>query len=228
MLVAFFRTLILYLTIIFGVRLMGKRQLGELQPSELVITIIISNIATLPIEEIDTPLFMGLLPILTLVAFEVIVSSVNLRCRATRKLFSGTPAVVIRGGIIDQRKLQELRFSVDDLMSQLRSNQIFSPEDVDFAMVETTGKLSIYQKYAARTVTPQTMGLPDQPAQNSPPLIIISDGVLYSDMLSLIGRDAAWVKEVLASYKLSSVNEVFIMTADKNGKCLVIKKEGAA
>ena len=164
MLVAFFRTLILYLTIIFGVRLMGKRQLGELQPSELVITIIISNIATLPIEEIDTPLFMGLLPILTLVTFEVIVSSVNLRCRATRKLFSGTPAVVIRGGIIDQRKLRELRFSVDDLMSQLRSNQIFSPEDVDFAMVETTGKLSIYQKYAARTVTPQTMGLPDQSA----------------------------------------------------------------
>ena len=223
MLVAFFRTLILYLTIIFGVRLMGKRQLGELQPSELVITIIISNIATLPIEEIDTPLFMGLLPILTLVAFEVIVSSVNLRCRATRKLFSGTPAVVIRGGIIDQRKLQELRFSVDDLMSQLRSNQIFSPEDVDFAMVETTGKL-----FDLENLISLRQLLPDQPAQNSPPLIIISDGVLYSDMLSLIGRDAAWVKEVLASYKLSSVNEVFIMTADKNGKCLVIKKEGAA
>ena len=168
MLVTFIRTLILYVVIVFGVRLMGKRQLGELQPSELVVTILISNIATLPIEEAETPLFSGLLPILSLVTFEVIISAVNLRCRWLRRVFSGSPVVVIRNGEIDQKRLAELRFSVDDLMAQLRSNQIFAVDEVDFAVVETTGKLSVYQKYAARTLTPKTMEMPDQPEQNAP------------------------------------------------------------
>ena len=109
MLVAFLRTLILYIVIVFGVRLMGKRQLGDLQPSELVVTILISNIATLPIEEIETPLFAGLLPILSLVTFEVIISAINLHCRKIRRVFSGSPIVVIRNGEIDQKKLKELR-----------------------------------------------------------------------------------------------------------------------
>ena len=150
MLVTFFRTLILYVVIVFGVRLMGKRQLGELQPSELVVTILISNIATLPIEEVETPLFSGLLPILSLVTFEVIISAINLHSRRMRRVFSGSPVVVIKNGEIDQKKLQELRFSIDDLMAQLRQNQIFALDEVDFAVVETTGKLSVYQKYGAR------------------------------------------------------------------------------
>lgn len=225
MLIAFFRTLILYVVIVFGVRLMGKRQLGELQPSELVVTILISNIATLPIEEVETPLFFGLLPILSLVTFEVIVSAVNLRCRWLRRLFSGSPVVVIRNGEIDQKRLSELRFSVDDLMAQLRSNQIFAVDEVDFAVVETTGKLSVYQKYSARPLTPKTLELPDQPDQNAPPLVVVSDGKVYNDYLSLCGKDLPWLEGIAASRR-TTIGEIFLMTLDRAGNYHLVKKEG--
>lgn len=226
MLVTFLRTLILYVVIVFGVRLMGKRQLGELQPSELVVTILISNIATLPIEEVETPLFSGLLPILSLVVFEVIISAVNLRCRWLRRIFSGSPVVVIRGGEIDQKKLRELRFSVDDLMAQLRQDQIFAVEDVDFAVVETTGKLSVYQKYSARTLTPGTLQMPDQPDQNAPPLVVVSDGHVYTDYLSLCGKDMTWLGEIAASRR-TEIRDIFLMTLDRTGKYYMVKREGS-
>ena len=225
MLVAFLRTLILYVVIVFGVRLMGKRQLGELQPSELVVTILISNIATLPIEEAETPLVAGLLPSLRLVTFEVIISAVNLRWRWLRRLFSGSPVVVIRNGEIDQKRLLELRFSIDDLMAQLRSNQIFAVDEVDFAVVETTGKLSVYQKYAARTLTPKTMEMPDQPDQNAPPLVVVSDGKVYSDYLSLCGRDLPWLEGIAAS-RHTTIEEIFLMTLDRAGNYHLVKREG--
>jgi len=226
MLVTFFRTLILYAVIVFGVRLMGKRQLGELQPSELVVTILISNIATLPIEESETPLFSGLLPILSLVTFEVIVSAINLRCRWLRRIFSGSPVVVIRNGEIDQKRLSELRFSIDDLMAQLRSNQIFAVDEVDFAVVETTGKLSVYQKYAARPLTPKTMEMPDQPDQNAPPLVVVSDGHVYSEYLALCGKDMAWLEETAASRR-TAIEDIFLLTLDRAGNCHMVKREGS-
>ena len=227
MLVAFLRTLILYIVIVFGVRLMGKRQLGELQPSELVVTILISNIATLPIEEIETPLFAGLLPILSLVTFEVIISAINLHCRKIRRVFSGSPIVVIRNGEIDQKKLKELRFSVDDLMAQLRSNQIFAVDEVDFAVVETTGKLSVYQKYGARTLTPKTLGMPDQPGENAPPLVVVSDGHIYQEYLELCGKDIKWLEEIAASRR-TRIRDIFVMTLDQTGNYHLVKKEDAS
>lgn len=115
---------LLYIVVIFAVRLMGKRQLGELQPSELVITILISNIATLPLEDLDIPLVTGILPILSLVCFEVIVSWITLKSKRMRRMISGSPKIIIRDGKIEQETLQDLRFSVDDLMTALRANQI--------------------------------------------------------------------------------------------------------
>ena len=120
------RSLILYALVIFSVRLMGKRQLGELQPSELVITILVSNIATLSLEDTEIPLLHGILPILLLVCFEVLVSWLTLKSVRMRRLVSGSPQVIIRGGVIDQQKLHELRFSLDDLMTSLRTAGIFS------------------------------------------------------------------------------------------------------
>lgn len=144
--VVLIRSLILYIVVIFGVRLMGKRQLGELQPSELVITILISNIATLPLEDPDIPLFIGILPILTLVCYEVIMSWITLRSLRMRRMISGRPKIIIRNGQIEQATLQDLRLSVDDLMTALRSNQIFDPAQVQFAIMETTGTISVYPK----------------------------------------------------------------------------------
>lgn len=224
MFVSLFRTLILYSVIIFGVRLMGKRQLGELQPTELVITILISNIATLPLEEVSTPLFMGLLPILTLVTFEVFISIINLHFRKARRVFSGTPAVVISGGTINQDKLHQLRYSADDLVAQLRSQNIFDISEVDFAIVETTGKLSVYQKYMSRPVTPEVLTMPDIPPKNNPPLVVISEGKVNEDYLSLSGKDTLWLESTVASYHLL-VRDVYLMTVDSTDKVTLVGKE---
>ena len=125
MLVSFLRTLILYIVVIFGMRIMGKRQLGQLQPSELVITILISNIATLPIENSDVPLILGIIPILTLMCFEVILSVLTLKSIRFRRLIWGNTKILIQDGKIKQQELADLRYSVDDLMEQLRTNGIF-------------------------------------------------------------------------------------------------------
>lgn len=224
MFVAFFRTVILYSVLIFGVRLMGKRQLGELQPTELVTTILISNIATLPLENVDTPLFMGLLPILTLVSFEVFLSSIGLKWRWARRMFSGTPAVVIKGGVIDQKKLHQLRYSADDLIAQLRSQNVFDPGEVDFAIVETNGSLSVYQKYLSRPLTGDTLNMPDIPEKNSPPMVLICDGQINYDYLTISGKDKKWLESTVASHHLA-VAQVYLMTLDLMGKVVVVKKE---
>ena len=142
----FIRALILYFVVIFSVRLMGKRQLGELQPSELVITILISNIATLPLEDTAIPLLPGILPILSMVCFEVIISWFSLKSRRLRRVICGSPKIIIRNGQIEQDTMRELRLSIDDLMTALRGNQVFSIEEVQFAIVETTGSVSVYLK----------------------------------------------------------------------------------
>lgn len=224
MFVTFFRTIILYSVIIFGVRLMGKRQLGELQPTELVITILISNIATLPLEEVDTPLFVGLLPILSLVTFEVFISMINLHNRKARRIFSGTPAVVIDKGVIDQDKLHQLRYSADDLVAQLRSQNVFDVKEVDFAIVETTGKLSVYQKYLNRPLTPDTLTMADIPQKNSPPLVVISEGKINNDYLTLTGKDMKWLQSTVASHHLP-ISDVYLMTVDAQCTVNIIKKE---
>lgn len=224
MLVVFFRTLILYCVIVFGVRLMGKRQLGELQPSELVVTILISNIATLPIEEIDTPLMVGLLPILSLVVFEIIISIINLHFREVRRVFSGTPVVVIHHGVVDQKKLRQLRYSADDLMAQLRSQNIYSLSEVDFALVETTGKLSVYQKYLSRPATGEALSLQDQPSQNSPPLVLVSEGRVNEAYLELCCKDRKWLEQTIASHHLT-LNQVFLLTLDQKGTVELIPRE---
>ena len=147
MLIVLIRTIILYFIIVLGTRIMGKRQLGELQPSDLVITILISNIATLPIEETEIPLVTGIIPILTLVCFEVFSSALSLKSPLARRLISGRPIVIIQNGRLNQKEMRDLRFSLDDLMEQLRGSGIFDLSEVQLAIVETTGKLSIYQKF---------------------------------------------------------------------------------
>lgn len=139
MTVNFLRTMILYIVIVVAVRIMGKRQLGELSPTELVITILISNIATLPIEDTNIPLTAGLVSIFTLVACEVLVSGILLKSPKMRKIVSGSPRVLIRDGVIDQKQLSDLRLSIDDLTAQLRGQGCFDINQVAFAVVETTG-----------------------------------------------------------------------------------------
>lgn len=203
---------------------MGKRQIGELQPSELVITILLSNVATLPIEDVSIPMLMGILPIFTLVCLDVFMSQLSLRSRKLRKLFSGEPKIIISEGRIDEKVMKSLRYSVDDLLESLRSSDVFDIADVQLAIVETTGKISVFQKQTVQPVTREDMKLRTECAD--PPQLIISDGELCRAALRAIGRDEKWVDKITRAAGVSS-KDVFILTADRSGEYTLIRKERA-
>lgn len=222
MLVSLFRVLILYPFVIFGVRLMGKRQIGELQPTELVVTILISNIATLPLEDQNLPLLMGIAPMIALISFEVLLSWGVLRNKKLRRLLSGSPQIIIENGAIDQKKLTELRFSLDDLMTALRGNGVFDLREVQLAIVETNGKVSVYQKAQSRPVTCADLHLnvPDTP----PPEVLIADGMLSAEGIAAAGCTESEVQQMLAKQHLQAA-DVFLMTGDSSGIAQLIEKE---
>lgn len=224
MLITLIRTSVLYVLIIFGMRLMGKRQLAELQPSELVVAILISNIATLPFEDTQLPLFVGVIPILVLITLDVIVSVLSLKFKTFRKIVSGNPMIIIKDGIIDQKAMKDIRFSIDDLMAQLRDKDVFDIDDVAFAVVETTGTLSVYKKYQAQNITTQMLGL--EPTKNTqlPPTILISDGDIVPDALNYCKIEEKWLLNLLKSKKIK-VTDVFLMTCNPDKDYVIVKKD---
>lgn len=222
MLVVFFRAVFLYALVTFSLRLMGKRQLGELQPAELVITILISNIASLPIEDSNIPMILGMIPVLVLVAFEIIVSNISLQSKRFRSLISGKPIIVVHDGTIDQKELRKLRFSIDDLMESLRQEGIFDIKEVEYAIVETTGKVSALQKFSAQTVTPSMLGLKGK--DQSPPTVVISDGQIIKTALDAYELSEEWVLETLKKKK-KNLKDIFLMTADKEKNVYIVPKE---
>ncbi|MBR6069692.1 MAG: DUF421 domain-containing protein [Ruminococcus sp.] len=217
------RSLILYVLVIFAVRLMGKRQLGELQPSELVITILVSNIATLPIEDVNIPVIVGITPILALVCFEVAVSWLCLRFPTVRRLISGSPKIVIKGGKIDRKAMRDLRFSVDDLMMALRGSDIFDLAEVQYAVVETTGSMSVMRKPSADTPTRSDLGV--RAEDSDPPLVVVSDGIIMGTALRSLGFDSGYAERTAKRCGLR-VEDIFIMTADSSGSCFISPKKG--
>lgn len=221
MIIVLLRSLILYILVIFAVRLMGKRQLGELQPSELVITILVSNIATLPLEDINLPLLVGVAPILALVCFEVIVSWLSLKLPRLRKIISGHPKIIISNGKINSRVMNDLRFSVDDLVTALRANGIFDLNDVQFAIVETTGSVSAMKKKGADTLTCDDIKLKTNSAD--PPLVIISDGKISSRTMKSVGLTLPQLDEILKKENLTA-DDILIMTSDTEGNYFIAEK----
>ncbi|MEE5991947.1 MAG: DUF421 domain-containing protein [Oscillospiraceae bacterium] len=207
----FIRTLMVYLIVIVSLRIMGKRQLGELQPSDLVITILISNVATISIEDTELPILDGIIPIMELVLFEVIISWISLHSVKVRRWVTGSPKIIIHNGEIDQKVLHDLRFTLDDLMTTLRTNGIFSPEEVQFAIVETNGTVSILQKPEYQTATKKDVSAVHPCAD--PPEIVIADGELREKTLHALGLDRQWIDEILKAESLR-ISDIFLLTAD--------------
>lgn len=218
------RTVILYAVIVCALRIMGKRQLGELQPSELVVTILVSNIATLSIEDANVPLLGSIMPIFTLVVCEVMASVLILKFSGLRKIISGNPCIIIRDGVIDQRIMRELRWSVDDLMEQLRIGNIFDIGEVSCAIVETSGSLSIFKKYESRNATAGMLKIPIENECDSPPMIIISDGKYVEDALRFCNVKRGWVEEQLAGQGLKP-DDVFLMTCNRRAQYYISVKD---
>lgn len=208
MLIITIRTVILYLLIVFSLRLMGKKQLGELQPSELVTTIMISNIATLALEDPSTPMLMGAVPILMIVSLDVIMSGILLKNTLIRKAVSGSARVIIANGQIDQKELKNLRYTIDDVAEAMREQGIFDISQVQYAIVETTGKINFLQK--------------EEPAKD-PPEIIIRDGEINTDGLRRTRLGEGWVKQILKENN-TEISKVFIMSADSSGCYNIVDK----
>lgn len=222
MLTVLIRSVVLYLCIMLFMRLMGKRQLGELQPAELVISVLISNIVSLPVEDPNVPLLMGIIPVAMLVGLELIVSVLSLRFRSIRTLMGGNPVVIIHNGVIDQGALKTLRFSIDDLMESLRSQGIFDLSQIQYAIVETNGTVSIlpYEKDSPATPTQLKLTL----APREVPVVVISDGIVLEDGLRGASMSRKQLNRILEKEQVS-VRDVFLFSADKSHRYTLIQKE---
>lgn len=224
MFVTLLRALCLFVTVSAVLRFMGKRQIGELQPSELATTIMISNIAAIPIENPGFPLLYCLVAISILACFEVISSTIAMKFPIFRRVAMGNPRAVIRNGKLLEKEMQSLRLTLDDLLAMLRSNQVFDLREVGLAIVETNGNLSVYPKFAARPVTHQDLDMPEQ-GVDIPPSLIIADGKLDPNALATCNHDAAWVERILKDKKLS-VSDVFLLYCDHGSDYYLVPKEG--
>ena len=219
--IAVIRTVILYLVIMLSVRIMGKRQLGELQPSELVITLLLSDLAAVPMQENGLPLLNGILPILVLVALEVLLSAAILKFPALSRLVAGTPIPIIKDGQIDRKAMRHLRITVDDLAETLRQQDIFDIQQVQYAVAETNGHISAYcyPRFQNATAGDVKSSLPDV----GMPVVVVSDGKLSTWGLNLCGLDTAWVTALLRR-KNCPLCEVFLLTATKSGSYYLLKQ----
>lgn len=217
------RAIILYIVLAFSLRLMGKRQLGELQPSDLVVTILMSNIAAIPVENSAVPMIMGIVPILTLVCIDVIMSGLMLKSTKVRKLMIGSPRIIMSNGEILQKEMRRIRYTVDDLTVAMREQQIFDISSVQFAIVETNGKINFLLKKDYQPAEKQDVN--SGGSTQDPPSVIIRDGVTDKEQLKLLGLGEGWLKSILRENNISEKN-VFLLTSESGGKYTIIKKAG--
>lgn len=223
MLIVFARAVILYVAIIASVRIMGKRQIGELQPSELVITILISEIAAIPINDNGIPLVNSFIPLLVLVSLEIITSCVSIKSRKFRNVMQGNSIIIIKDGVIDQVQIKRLRFSVDDIMEELRKKNVFDINEVQYAIVETDGSISIMFKPNKR---PVTSGMLDIKVDDTGiPFIIVDDGNIVESHFKDLNTDKVKVYNLINGNNIS-LDNILIMTLDKAGNVNIIKKDG--
>lgn len=224
MIVILVRTLILYLVVITSVRIMGKRQIGEMQPSELVVAIMISDLASVPMQSIDIPLIAGIIPVLTLIVAEVFMAYLSLKSKTFRRIISGEPSILISNGRIDEKELRRQRFNLNDLLEQLRVGGYANISDVETAVLETNGQVSIIPKKDARNVTVHDLKLQNIKAEMLP-CMIISDGILNESELSRSGKDKKWLTGELKKRNIENIKDVFVASFDINDGLYIQKKE---
>lgn len=222
MFIIFIRTIILYILVVVALRIMGKRQIGQLQPSELVVAMMISELASIPMENSSTPLAAGIIPILTLIMAEATFSYITLKSRRLRRAISGTPTILIEKGIILEKEMERLRFNIDDLMEELRANGCPNISDVEYAILETTGQLSVIPKSNKRPITADDLNM--KLKYEGMPFLLVSDGKINQAALIDAGISEEWLKIKLKDYGAEAVAEVFIASLDTNGEMFVQKK----
>ena len=220
------RTVLIYLFLLVCIRLMGKRQIGELQTSEFIITILLSEIASVPISNPSSPLLHSLVPVLILVFLEILISFVLLRLNPLKRLFYGFPAVLINRGEIDLEQMRKNRMELEELLSELRQKGYSDPADVRYAILEENGKLSVFPNADRAPATPSDLGVAVE--ESGIAHAVVADGRIISNNLRLAGWDEGRLTKELRKHGLA-LAEVFVLTVDDAGKITcILKKDGRA
>ncbi|HHV73059.1 MULTISPECIES: DUF421 domain-containing protein [unclassified Thermoanaerobacterium] len=223
MLIIFFRTLILYFLVVVVMRIMGKQQIGQLQPYELVVAIMIADLVAVPMQNKGIPLLTGIIPIFTLLISQLFLSYVSMKSLHGREIICGKPTVLIDKGKILTKELQKERYNINDLLEELRVMGYPNIADVEYAILETNGCLSVIPKVDKRPVTPNDLNL--TPQYEGLPLPVIIDGKIIEKNMEIANVDMNWLNEQLKMWNISSVDNVILASLDPNNVLTVYKKE---
>ena len=223
MLTIFVRTAVIYLVLLIGLRLMGKRQMGELELNELVIAMLLSDIASIPLQDLHMPLHYGVIAVMALLSLSLLFSVLSLKSLRFRTLFCGNPTLIIRDGQLMQRAMRKNRFTVDELLGELRVQGVTDLNSVRYAILETNGQLSLLLDGRAQPPTAEDLGISPEPPEL--PYLLISDGRLLEKELQKAGLDEAWLEKILRQHGLHHHREVFLLSIDSTHQPLLIKKE---
>lgn len=224
MIISVIRTILLYIFIIIAIRLMGKRQISDMQTSELVITLIISDIAVIPMQDNSIPMLTGIVPMLVLVAIEIFLSVIMLKSTGIRKIICGKPIVIIKNGVLLQSAMRKLRLSTEDLFAQLRMQQIFSLDDIDYCIAETNGQISILLKSQKQALTLGDVKKDADKQHSVLQAVVVNDGVLLKDSIKICNLTQNDIMREVAKSKIA-LKDIFIMTATTTGEYSIIKRE---
>ncbi len=219
------KTVFMYTFVLFVTRVMGKREIGQLSPFDLVVAIMIADLAAMPLEEKSIHIHDAVVPITVLAIAEVVFAFMTLRSEKARSLISGKSSIVVRDGKILEGALRELRYNIDDLLSGLREKDVSNIQDVEFAILEGSGRLSVIMKSQARPVTPRDLGITT--SYEGLPYPLITDGEIKYKYLTQLGLTIAWLKEELQKKGVKDPADVLLASLDTSGELYVVKKESA-
>lgn len=203
----FLRTILLYVIVLVLIRLMGKREVGQLSAFDLVVAIMIAEVAVIPMEQVNIPFYYALIPLFTLVAAEMLFSYICLKSEWLRKAIDGSPSIVIARGRIREEEMRRLRYNINDLLSQLRTKNVFDPAEVEYAILETSGELSVLLRSELQPLTPAVLDIPAKPVNLSVPLI--ADGRINRNRLAELGQDEDWLRRELLEREGLSLDDIF-------------------
>ncbi len=225
MILSYIRTILLYLVLIAVIRLMGKRQIGQMEPAEFVVTMLVANLAAIPMQDGGIPLYSGIVPIVTVLGVELVLSGLSMRSVKLRRLLCGKPVILIENGCILQKNLRSTRVTLDELTELLREKDVLDISNVQYAILETNGNLSVFPFPKFRPASAMEAGI--EAKKQSLPYTIIADGYFYRENLLLSGKNERWLRRTLREYN-TTIDATWLLTVDGTGKVLWIEKEANA
>ena len=224
LILSYIRTILLYLLLIAVVRLMGKRQIGQMEPAEFVVTMLVANLAAIPMQDGGIPLYSGLIPIVTVLGVELVLSALSMKSVRLRKLLCGKPVILVENGNILQKNLRKTRITLDELTGHLREKDVLDLQSVQYAILETNGNLSVFPYPKEKPASAKEAGV--QVKRQYLPVTIISDGEIIPENLAKAGKNTAWVRRILLE-RQATVEDTWLLTVDGSDRIVFYRREGS-